>query len=313
VHAAAVPEPSRVAEGPGEDPPARRGAGAIGGWLASGTVRPQVRTKRFDVAALPVAEWGPAAKGTGFSLRRTPGGWNLWVRTTLLAEILVAGGGPRTPTGASAVGFTAFTGGDFGQGDIPDCGAGHLGTRLAVWSGFSPAGWTDDGVDVEMGDGDYDLATCSAQPKRSLVGRAAAVVRGFVYALRTRQQDDEGRPLESLVVFMPRGSLVATASDPAMPLQAANTGPFTRLTFRLRESSAGTASVRVSPAAMALWTRLRSRAWTTGFIDRTRAQDDLLVGIDVAWQDDVRLGSISLALPAGRDARPYAKLLAALQ
>jgi hypothetical protein len=64
---------------------------------------------------------------------------------------------------------------------------------------------------------------------------------------------------------------------------------------------------------MALWSRLRKRAWTLGFNDASPAHDDLLVGVDVAWQDDVRLGSISLALPAGKDPKPYAKLLAALR
>jgi hypothetical protein len=269
---------------------------------------------RFDVDALPVADWGPAAKGTGFSLHRLPNSWRLWVRTTLFAEVVVVAGGPHAPGQPAPVEFTAFTGGDFAQGMVPECGADYQGTRLAVWSGFSPRGWTDDGMNVELGDGDWDRKTCGVTPKRSLFGRAAAVVRGFVYALRTREEDDEGHPLESLVVFMPRGALVATAADPAMPLQAANTGPFTRLTFPLRKGQAGAASARWSAAALSLWSRLRSsRPWSAGFNDPAAPHDDLLVGIDVAWQDDVRLGTVSLALPAGKDPKPYAKLLAAVR
>jgi hypothetical protein len=290
------------------DPPARPGAGAIGGWLASGVERPSVQALRLDLNSLPVADWGPA-KGRGFSLRSLPGGgWALQVHSKLLTEVTVA-----APLGLTQrLAFTSFTGHGFGTGEAPPCGAGHHGTRLAAWSGFQPSSWTDEAINVEMGDGDYDLATCRAVPKRSLFGRAGAIVRGFVYALRVRERDDEDRPLESLVVFLPRAAMMSTGADPSMDLQVAATGPFTRLTFPLREASAGSTSLRISPVSMALWSRMRRASPVHYAGEVTNLSADLLVGIDVAWQKDDRLVSLSVALPKGTNAGPYKGLLAAL-
>ena len=49
------------------------------------------------------------------------------------------------------------------------------------------------------------------------------------------------------------------------------------------------------------------------FEDKTEAHDALLVNVDAAWQDDRKLGSISLALPRRHDKRPYAALVSAAQ
>jgi len=294
-----------------EDPPAAAGASPIDGFRASGDARPAAQTLRFDVDALPVATWGEAWDGAGFTLHKLRDGWSLWVRTTIFAEVIVTAGGPSGEKPTSPVGFSAFTGGSFGEGSVPACGPGSSGRRLAVWDGFAPAGWTDDGIDVEMEEGDYDLATCRGTPVHSLRGRAAALVPGYVYAVRAREEDDDGNARESLVVFLPRAYLVSTAADPTMPLEAANTGAFTRLTFPLARGTAGSASLRLSPASLALWARLRQMRRVADFVDPAALGDDLLVGVDVAWQGDSRLGSLSLAVPKAKDRRAYAGLLAA--
>ena len=268
---------------------------------------------RFDVDAVPVATWGPGWSGAGFKLEKIRDGWKLWVRTTVFAEVIVTASGPYGEKGTSPVGFSAFTGGSFAEGDVPTCGPGTSGRRLAVWNGFSPVGWTDDGVDVEMEEGNYELATCNGTAVRSLRGRAAALVPGYVYAVLTREEDDEGKEREALVVFLPRGVMVSTAADPMTALGSANTGPFTRLTFPLERGTAGSASVRLSPASLALWARLRQMRPTTAFQDGSKAHEDLLLSLDVAWQGTTRLGSLSLSTPRPKDRRPYAGLLAAAQ
>jgi hypothetical protein len=233
------------------------------------------------------------------------------VQTTIFAEVIVTAARPSGEKGPTPVGFTAFTGGSFGEGAVPECGRGHEGQRLAVWNGFAPAGWTDDGIDVEMEEGDYDLATCRGTPVRSLRGRASALVPGYVYAVRARDEDDDGGGTESLVVFLPRGALVSTASDPATLLEASNTGAFTRLTFPLARGTAGSASLRLSPASLALWGRLRETRTGVAFADPAAVGEDLLLGVDVAWQGDARLGSVSLAVPKAKNRKAYAGLLAA--
>ena len=42
--------------------------------------------------ALPVATWGAAWHGAGFTLHPLKDGWRLWVRTTIFAEVIVAAG-----------------------------------------------------------------------------------------------------------------------------------------------------------------------------------------------------------------------------
>jgi hypothetical protein len=139
-------------------------------------------------------------------------------------------------------------------------------------------------------------------------------VPGYVYAVRAREERDEGddgNGKESLVVFLPRGALVATAADPMTPLQASNTGAFTRLTFPLAPGTAGSASLRLSPASLALWADLRQMRSRGGFADTSALGENLLLGVDVAWQGDARLGSLSLAVPKAKDRKAYSGLLAA--
>jgi len=292
------------------EPPAAPGATALAGSLATGEVRPATQALRFDVDALPVASWGEAWQGAGFTLHRLRDGWTLWVRTMIFAEVIVTASGSSREKGTSPVGFSAFTGGSFGEGSVPDCGPGSSGQRLAVWNGFAPAGWTNDGIDVEMEEGDYDLATCRGTPVRSLRGRAAAVVPGYVYAVRAHEEDDDENVKESVVLFLPRGVLVSTGADPGLPLQASNTGAFTRLTFPLARGTAGSASLRLSPASLALWSRLRQMR-PAAFADTSTVGEDLLLGVDVVWQGDVRMGSVSLAVPSAKNRKAYAGLLAA--
>ncbi len=308
-----APEPALVAA-PAPvlaEPPATAGAAPLEGALALGAERPTTQTIRFDVDALPVATWGEAWQGAGFTLRKVREGWSLWVRTTIFAEVIVTATAPSSEKGTTPVGFTAFTGGSFGEGSVPACGPGSVGQRLAVWDGFGPAGWTDDGMNVEMEEGDFDLATCAATPVRSLRGRASAVVRGYVYAVRARDTADDGNDRESLVVFLPRGSLVATASDPRTPFDASNSGPFTRLTFPLERGRGGSASLRLAPGALAMWARLRQMAGPVALTDASALGDNLLLGVDVAWQGDVRLGSVTFSVPNGKARKGYAGLLAA--
>src|SRR5579859_44459 len=234
------------------------------------------------------------------------------MRTSNFAEVVVASGA-SVPSGATVpIEFTGFTGGPFSRGNLPACGHAR-GARLAVWDGFAPRGWTDDGVDVEMDEGDFELATCSATPRRSLLGRAAAIVPGFVYALRL-QDDGEEPGGDTVVVFLPRATLAGVAADPTAPLQASNVGAFTRLTFRLGHDGAGAASLRLSPAAMSLWARMRrTQAPLLAWDDEVQPHDALLLGIDVARQGDAELGTLAVALPPHVSDKPYARLIAAAQ
>jgi hypothetical protein len=292
------------------EPPARDGAAPLEGSLASGEGRPPTQTTRFDVDGLPVATWGEAWPAAGFTLRKVSNGWSLFVKTTVYAEVIVTAG-PANEKGTAQVGFSAFTGGSFGEGAVPACGRDEVGQRLAVWNGFAPAGWTDDGMDVEMEEGDFDLATCKGTPVHSLRGRAAAIVPGYVYALRTRDEGDDDEVRESVVVFLPRGDLVAAGGDPATPLSTANTGPFTRLTLPLEPGTGSAASVRLSPGALAMWTRLRRVGGAGTYADGSAIAEELLLGVDVAWQGRARLGTMSFALPKAKDRKAYAALLAA--
>ncbi|MGD0528245.1 MAG: hypothetical protein ABSE49_24130 [Polyangiaceae bacterium] len=305
------PGPSPLELSPGHaEPPASPGAVSLEGSLAPGAERPAAQTARFDADALPEATWGEGWPAAGFTLQKVNGGWSLFVRTTVYAEVIVTAG-PANEKGTAPVGFTAFTGGSFGDGAVPACGRDYSGRRLAVWNGFAPAGWTDGGMDVEMEEGDFDLATCRGTPVRTLRGRAAAIVPGYVYAVRTRDEGDDGKVRESVVVFLPRGDLVATGGDPATSLAMANTGPFTRLTLPLEPGTASAASLRVSPAALAMWARLRHVGGAGAYADGSAVAEELLVGVDVAWQGGARLGTLSFALPTAKNRKAYAALLAA--
>jgi hypothetical protein len=304
---ATAPLPGRIAlaDDPASEPPRVHGETGLDGFRAAGDSRPlAVATPiRFDPGALPVATWGEPRATAGFSLHARGNGYRLWLRSRLFAEVVVE----NTRGGAE---FSAFTGGSFFEGTPPDCGPGHTGSFPAHWAGLAPRHWTDGGVDVEMGDGDFDLASCDARPRVSVQARAAAIVPGFVYGLRVRRDEDD----ETLYVFLPRGVLVSAAGDPAAPIALSHTGPFTRLSMPLERGGARSAVVRVSPAALGLWSHLRTTtAPVWSFEDQMAPHDTLLVNVDAAWQDDRKLGSISLALPQRHDKRPYAALVAAAQ
>jgi len=294
-----------LAEDPAPEAPRAQGETGLDGFRADGDSRPlAVATPiRFDLDALPVATWGDPRATAGFALKPRGNGYRLWLRSRLFAEVVVE----NTRGGAE---FSAFTGGSFFDGTPPECGPGHTGSFPARWAGLAPRRWTDAGVDVEMGDGDFDLASCDARARVSVEARAAAIVPGFVYGLRVRRSEDD----ETLFVFLPRGVLVSAAGDPSAPIALSNTGPFTRLSMPLERGAARSALVRVSPKSLSLWSHLRTTiAPVLSFEDKTEPHDALLLNVDAAWQDDRKLGSISLALPRRHDKRPYAALVAAAQ
>jgi hypothetical protein len=290
-----------------EDPPKTKGASALEDDMASGDPRPQVRqTVRFDVDALPVATWGHGANRVAFSIRDiSPHEYRVTSWTAAFVEVAIVDRGGRAL-------FTAFTGGNFGQGEPAKCQRGRTEKLMAQWAGFASHGWTDDGIDVVMGRGDLDLGTCAARPSRSLAARAAAIVPGFVYGLRVWDRHVDNHVDEQLLVLMPRGAFVSAGGNPAVPLNAYNTGTFTRLTLSVEPESAASANVRISGESIRLWGALRKTghaAWS--YKEKSEVREDMLVAVDVAWQNSVKLGSISFSLPDSADPTSYAALLSA--
>jgi hypothetical protein len=305
---AVVPSPPLAPEVTIEDPPGVAGAKPLEGHLASGKARPRdIHALRFDVDALPVATWGRPKTATDFWFAQWPGGYRVTIRGPLFAEIVV-----RRPTSW----FSVFTGGkDFSTGEAPACGGANPPTLPAYWTGISSKNWTDGGIDVEMGRGDFHGATCVGVSRASLSGRAAAIVPGYVYGLRVRVPSTAIEPAdERLVIFLPRSQLVAAGEDPLYPVGTTNTGPFTRLSLRMDPGSVSSASVRLSPASLDLWTTLRrTRRPVWSFTDTLSIDEDLLLGLDVVSQGKARMGSVFVSLPqstAGLGA--YGELLAAL-
>jgi hypothetical protein len=290
-------------EAPAPDPPRATGQDALTGFLAAGDVRPQVaaRAIHFDVDALPFGRWGDPSRDHGFRIARL--GWNeyqLVIGSMLYAEVTVSG----TAQGGQ---FTAFTGGSFSQGPLPECGRGHAGRFPARWAGIDPRHWTDADVGVELATADFDAADCRASARVTVEARAAAILPGFVYALRFRREEGE-----ALIVFLPRAVVMSTSDDPSWPLDHVNTGPYTRLTFPLEANVGRSAALRISPASLHLWSRLRASVASVGpFQDATLPGDNLLVGIDVINQAGATTGTITLALPPKTDARPYARVFEA--
>jgi len=271
----------------------------IDGALAQGFGRPPTETVRFDVDAVPLATWGPPSQKSGFQLTVTERdqSYHLVVHTYLFAETILFG----------ASEFTAFTGGPFFSGELPKCGGHATGTRGAQWLGFSPTRCTDEGIDVEMGEGEFDVATCTTFPIASLFARAKALVPGFVYALRLR--DAKG---DWLYVVLPHGTFVAAGGDPTRSLAASNNGTFARLRFPLAKDTAASAAVRISPASLTLWDELRRTGTSVrNFADGTRTSDALLVTVEVSSQGDVKVASLSFALPQTAPRAAYVPLLRA--
>jgi hypothetical protein len=178
---------------------------------------------------------------------------------------------------------------------------------------MSARGWTDGGVDVQMGRGNFDTSLCAGVPDELVEARAAAIVPGFVYGLRIQTPPTPIEPgQEQLVVFLPRGQLVSAGGDPSFPLGTTNTGPFTRLTFPLDPDTAASASVRLGPSSLDLWTKLRSTGrpvWS--FTDADAVARDALLGIDVASEGKTRLGSVFLSIPPTSGSL-YARLVDAI-
>ncbi len=302
------PAPSTETEPP-PDPPAAPGMEPLVGDLDRGQLRPRAaRPVRFDVDTLPLATWGPPKAGGGFSMTETQKAFRVTIRSPLFAEIVV-------PSAIPSSAFEIFTGGSFSSGELPHCGPRHLGSAFTYWSGISARGWTDGAVIVEMGRGSFDYVTCNATPTASIAARAAAIVPGYVYGLRVRSAGSELEPAtEQLFVFLPRGVLVAAGGDPNLPLNASNSGAFTRLTLPADAGTAGSASLRVSPASLRLWGELRRTGrpvWS--FADKASASQELLLGVDVVSQGATRLGSVTVSMPPMMSTVPYEALFRALR
>jgi hypothetical protein len=267
-------------------------------WHAPGEGRPLTETRRFDLDALPHTSWGGPI-GTRFDVFTVRIGSNVSFQVVVhgvtFAELDVLGARPEDD-------FAAFTG-PFFRGDPPSCGPGK-GTRAARWAGLHRLGWTDDGVNVELGRGTLDLVTCRTTGDAAVRARAGAIVPGYVYALRVA---DKGH--ESLWVFMPRGTLVSAGGDPRSPLQTSNTGAFTRVTLPLEENSATSATVRVSPASLASWNRVRRGGASVDVVDPTTPSQSMLVSLDVVRQRELTTATIAFALPMESRRSDYAGLL----
>jgi hypothetical protein len=302
--------PAAVAVAPALEPEPEPAPGvkALGPeFLAPGMARPPGRAIAFDVVSLPAATWGEPETDAGFVLTPQPSGYRLSVRGPVFAEVIVA-----APARGVGLWFSGFTGGSFSTAESPlRCGGGFTGELVASWGGVSPGRWTDDGVDVEMGEGRFHRATCAADADEVLRGRARAIVAGYVYGLRVQHRF--GADLhEDLLVVLPRGDLVAASGDPELPLNAANTGAFTRLTFPIAEGDARSACLRLSEASLALWGKLRAGRSEPRYAGSAAPSTGLLVCVEVAWQGAAPLGRASFALPPGAWAKPYAPLLAAV-
>jgi hypothetical protein len=308
------PAPAAPAAEASEEPAAREGADPLEGNLAAGEPRPTAgKAIRFDVDALPVATWGGPNKHSGYTMMASETRYRVVIQGPWFAEIVI-----RQTTSS----FDIFTGGMFGSGEPPKCGPrkGGSPSYWTYWTGISARGWTDSGINVEMGRGDFDTATCRAVPAASLSARAAAIVPGFVYGLRVLVPAtplDAGE--EQLVLLMPRGALVSAGGDPTAPLRTSNTGAFTRLTLPTDPGTAGTASVRLSPASLGLWTALRKTGrpvWS--FQDDFKTENDLLLGVDVVSPAqkgearEPRTGSLFVSLPPSAYALAYERLLTAV-
>jgi hypothetical protein len=173
--------------------------------------------------------------------------------------------------------------------------------------GFSPVRWTDNGIDIEMGQGDFDAASCKTTATASLFARAKALVPGYVYALRVHDERD------SLYVILPHATLVSAGGDPSTPLDASNTGTFARVRLPLAKDTAASAAVRISPTALGLWDQLRrTGSPVQAFADDTSmTSESLLVTIEVSAQGDMKVASLSFALPQTANAAAYTHLLQA--
>jgi hypothetical protein len=257
-----------------------------------------------------VASWKSLPSREAFRLTPRSNGYHFVLERPLLAEIMINGASSREKLprmGRTA--WAAFTGGSFFHGEAPPCGPGHVGVVAARWAGFAPKGWTDDGVDVELADGDFHRETCNATTRLVAKARARAIVPGFAYATRLKVDFAGELADERLVVFLPYGQMISTSGDPDFLLDEGDAGPFTRLTLPIGPGRTASAAVRVSPKAVTTWRQLRAGRIARDEADESRPSEDLLVTLDVVWGDRKTM-TVSIALPTGKDPTAYGKAIA---
>jgi hypothetical protein len=293
---------------PPPEPPAVAGAAPLGGNLAQGISRPPAHTQEIELDSLPVAHWKSVPNREGFRLMPRSNGYRFVVERPLFAEILISGASSREKLprmGRTA--WAAFTGSQFSRGEPPPCGPGHVGVVAARWAGFAQAGWTDDGVDVELADGDFHRATCNATTRLVARARARAIVPGFAYATRLKVDFGGESKDERLVVFLPYGQMISTSGDPDFSLDEGDAGPFTRLSLPIGPGGTASAAVRVSPKAVTMWRQLRAGQVAHEASDESSPSEDLLVALDAVWVGDKKTMTVSVALPKGKDPKGYGK------
>jgi hypothetical protein len=206
--------------------------------------------------------------------------------------------------------FAVFTGVGFLTGSPPECGPGHEGLLSARWAGFALEGWTDDGVDAELADADFHVATCRASVRLVARARARAIVPGFAYALRLKTDLGGKGQGERLIVFLPPGQTTSTSGDGAsLALNESNSGRFTRLSLPLNPGHTSAAAVRVSPTAMRMWRATWAGEPAQSVPDVSSSMDDLLIGLDVAWQGRRKTAMVSISLPEESDRSGYGRVV----
>jgi hypothetical protein len=255
--------------------------------LANGASRPRVITRiRRNAARIPLASWSDPDERS-------------WIR--------LIGASPRfiindVSFGKLAIGdiFGGFTGENFRRGEWPAC-PDKRARQWSQWVGFNRDKWTDAGVDVMMSRGDFDFETCKAQPEATLRARAAALVNGWVYALRV--DDGETR---SLFILAPSAVLASATED------AAESGPFSVVTLPLGPGHDAAAVLRVAAGALPDWRNMRASGRESRAREPT-TPSPLLLTIEVAAKagadPDV---TIVASLAGGANRRDYAALLDAM-
>jgi hypothetical protein len=198
------------------------------GDLLAEDSRPTLRaTVEVDAETLPIATWGPPRKDSWLSFFAGPEGFpRFHVEGVSYAEV-------RT---GDFLGFTGKIDG-FASDAWPECGPGRP-SRPATWRGISVVDWNDSRVTIMMSRGVLDGAACLATATTTLVGRAAAIVPRFVYALRFDR---------SIYVVMPAGPL-AVATD-----GRAGHGSFSAIVLPLEAHHEAAAAVRISNFGLERW------------------------------------------------------------
>jgi hypothetical protein len=128
-----------------------------------------------------------------------------------------------------------------------------------------------------------------------------------VYGLRVRERGGE-----TLFLFLPRGTLLATSGSYDAPIDEANAGPYTRFSFPMGAGAAARASARIGPSALEIWAAMRRSASRIAWMeDESPSSDKLLVEADVVTEGDRRSGALRFFAPQsqGRAGRAYTALL----